>query len=406
MKIWLINHYAVPPTQAGGTRHFSLSRELIRKKHRVTIIASDIDYLTREKISPGKGIASGVQEVEGVPFLWLNTPKYGDNKYARVWNMLVFAFRLLFSAPSRLRERPDVVVGSSPHPFAALAAERLARRFRVPFVLEVRDLWPETLIDLGNISPDNPFIRILSWIEKYLYQRADRIVSLLPDAVNHMVQKGADREKVVWIPNGVDFSLMPPAAPHVDDHVFTLMYAGAHGLANGLGSILDAAAILKREGFDGRVLFRLVGDGPEKGGLQKRVREEGLHCVRLEPPVPKNKVYQMMQSADAFIVNLKDSPVFKWGVSPNKIFDFMVSARPIIFGTIFPQNPVAEARAGIIVPPDDPDAIASAVKNLVNMPLAERISMGQRGQAYVKSNHSFDKLAERFEQTLLGSVGS
>ena len=402
MNVWVINHYAVPPGRAGGTRHFSFAGELQKRGHKVTIIASSFDHYVRQEARLREGETYRLEEVDGVPFLWIRTPPYSGNSPARVWNMVAFALRLLGIANPALLGKPDVVWGSSPHLFAALAGERLARRYRTPFVLEVRDLWPETLIDLRGVSPRHPFIQVLERIEHYLYRRADRIISLLPLAHLHMIEKGAEPAKIAWIPNGVDLSVVPRPTPPPPrpDGVFTVMYAGAHGLANNLDLIVEAAAIVAKKGWNGRIQFRLLGDGPEKPRLKRMAQAWGLENIRFEDAVPKQEVYNALLSADAFVISLRDSRLFRWGVSPNKLFDYMASARPVIFAVATDSNPVADAGAGITVPPNDPAALAEAVIQLAKMSAQERWEMGLRGRRYVEEKHAFHRLTDKLEEVL------
>jgi len=400
MNIWIVNHYAIPPQQAGGTRHFVLARELIRRGHQVTVIVSSFDHATRREAHLASGELFKLEVVEGVPFLWLRTPPYAGNSVARIRNMAFFAYRVWRTASEVLPVKPDVIIGSSPHLFAALAAERVAARYRVPFVFEVRDLWPQTLIDLGSFSGRHPFIKLLERIERYLYRRAACVVTLLPGATTHIQEKGGDPSKVVWIPNGIDLALVPPPKPPREDKVFTLMYAGAHGLANGLQVVLEAAHKLEQEGWADKIRFRLVGDGPEKAHLMNRAKQLKLASVVFENPVPKSGVYSLLQEADAFLMVLMDSPLFQWGVSPNKLFDFMASARPIIFNVNTQFNPVDEAGAGISIPAGDSTALATAIKRLVQLPMKDRWAMGLRGRRYVEKYHSFDRLADKLEAVL------
>ena len=395
MRIWMINHYAEPY----GRQH-NLAGELIRRGHRVVIFASSFDHRTRQenRLAPGEKVKR--EDIDGVPYVWLRTPPYPGNTSARVWNMAVFAGRIWRVGKAAGFERPDVIIGSSPHLFAALAAQRLAARFRVPFVLEVRDLWPQSLVDLANVSARHPVVRGLEKMERYLYRRAARIISLLPGAVDHMVEKGADRERVVWIPNGINTDLVPPPEPPANDGVFTVMYAGAHGLANALDYVLDAAAVLQQEDLDRRILIRFIGDGPEKSRLQEVAAQRELTNVRFDGPVPRNRVYDLLREADAFVMPLKHSPVFRWGVSPNKLFDYLATARPVIFSVNSPINPVAEAQAGLTVPPENPLALAEAIKELLYMSPEKRWEMGLRGREYVERYHSFARLADKLEKTL------
>lgn len=314
--------------------------------------------------------------------------------------MLVFAVRLWACARKWALQRPDVIVGSSPHLFAALAAERLARRYRIPFVLEVRDLWPQTFLTVGNFSRYHPAIQGLEWLERYLYRRADRILTLLPAAVEHITKKGARRDVVVWLPNGVDLRLVPLPQPPPVRNVLTVMYAGAHGLANNLGSVLDAAAILQRDGWQSRVRVRFVGDGPEKARLQRRAQDEGITLVRFDLPVPKNQVYAVLQEADAFIHATRNIKLYRYGFSPNKLYDYLAVARPVIDAAVSFRSPVADSGGGLTISPDDASAMADAIKQLAEMPLAQRWEMGLRGRRYVEEHHDFQRLAAKFERVL------
>lgn len=404
MNVLLINAYALPPAWGGGTRHYSLCHELLQRGHEVLLCASSFDHVTKTERRLSAGQEFLCQEEQGVPFLWLRTTEYTGNSPARVRNMLSFASRVKRGVGLPAHFKPDLVLASTPHLFGADAGRQLARRLGVPFVLEVRDLWPETLLELGGISPWHPFILWLGLLEKRVYRAADRIISLLPGAWQHLEPKGAPRSKVHWLPNGVDLSLLPPASPAPGGPVFTVMYAGAHGLANGLDSILDAMGRLKQQGLEGRIRLVMMGEGPAKPALVERVRREHLDAlVEFRDPVPKAQVYGVLQQADAFIATLKDSPLYRYGISLNKIYDYLALARPIVFGVRSYNNPVEEADAGICTAPEDGAAMADALRRLVEMPAAEREGMGRRGRHFIETQHEKSILGARFE-TLLREV--
>ncbi len=386
MKIWLVNQYAVPPTQAGITRHYAFARELQRRGHRVTIVASSFDHVTRRETRLGANETWRLEMVEDVPFLWLRTPAYRGNSLARVRNIFSFAWSVAYRLAGQGIERPDLVVGSSPTLFAALAARKLAARWKIPFVMEVRDLWPESLVSLGKLSRRHPLVKALALIEKHLYRSAAGIVTLLPNACEYIVARGGPPDKVFWVPNGVDLALFPAPNPPQGADAFRVLYAGSHGLANGLDAILDAAAILQAKGQGHRIRFTLVGDGPQKPRLIKRAHDEQIDNVEFLDPVPKMNMHRLLSGADAFIVTLRSAEVYRYGTSLNKIFDFLAAGRPIVFGTPECRNPVSESGAGLVVPPEDAPALAAAVESLAETPTGALWAMGCKGRHYVEDH--------------------
>jgi len=400
MNIWILNHYAHPPDLPGGTRHYDLAQELVKRGHRVVIFASSFHhYLHREvRLQPAE--VWRIEDVNGVKFVWIRTPSYQHNDRYRVQNMIAFAFhvwqlgrRLPKIAPEI--KNPDVVIGSSPHLLTPLAAYAIARRYRVPFVMEVRDLWPQTIIDMGELSAQHLITKALQLLERFLYHRAERIITLLPWAHEYITACGVPRGKIVWIPNGVDLSRFASVADsHDSDEVFKVMYLGAHGQANALDVVLQAAQIVQNQGYS-QIKFILIGDGPEKPKLKKLATELELKNVEFRDPVPKDKIPEALQEANVFIFNLEKAEVFKYGVSSNKLFDYLAASKPVIFSVRSSNNPVEEAYCGLTVPPRDPQALAHAVMTLSQMPKEEREAMGRRGREYVEKYHAIPVLAEK-----------
>jgi glycosyltransferase involved in cell wall biosynthesis len=399
MNIWWINHFANPPTQAGGTRHYSLARALQKRGHRAMVVASNVDYLSRAERGLKKGENAASEDFNGVSFLWLRSSKYSRNPFSRIGNMLTFAWRV-WRADWRSQLAPDVLIGSTPQPFAALAAMYLARRLKVPFVLEVRDLWPQSLIDLGGYKAGHPFIWLLGRIERKLCRNARAVITLLPNSRAHLVDKGALERSIYWVPNGIDAEYMEDPVRPDGEGPFTLMYAGAHGVANGLDTLIDAAALLEKAGDRSRFRIILVGDGTEKPRLQNRVLQEGIKNVEFHKPVPKCEVRDKLQEADAFVLPLKPGGVFAHGISPNKLFEYMAMARPVIFATGSSSDPISKSGAGVSVAAGDPAALAGAARSLSEMGPDQRWAMGQRGRQYVLEHHEFNQLAERVEEAL------
>lgn len=402
--VWILNHYAQEPGGPGGTRHWSLARHLPSYGWEASIIASGTEHKTgRQRLEPGE--AKRLETYGNVPFLWLRGSPYKGNGPDRIRNMLEYTWRVLKPETTMALERPDAIIGSSVHPFAAWAGRRLARRYRVPFLFEVRDLWPETLIDMGRLSRRGPAAIALRKLERSLYESAERIIVLLPLAGDYIEPLGIAREKIVWIPNGVDLAGSAPVSAPVGRAGFTLMYFGAHGGANGLDNVIRAMRIIRDEKRAGHIRLRLIGDGPLKESLMALAEEVGASNVTFEAAVPKSRIPEIAAEADAFVFNLIDAPVFKFGISSNKIFDFMAARRPVIFCSNSANNPVADAGGGVTVPPQNPEALARAILELSELPPEGRAAMGKKAREHVEGNYSLEQLAARLADTLDSSLG-
>jgi glycosyltransferase involved in cell wall biosynthesis len=242
--------------------------------------------------------------------------------------------------------------------------------------------------------------RLLRGLERYLYRRAERIIILPPKATDYITGLGIDPQKVVWLPNGVNLSNYSGKQPSGSTNgQFTVMYMGAHGKANALDVLLEAAHAVQSRGYPA-IKFAVIGDGPEKPRLVAYQRRLGLVNTRFRDPVSKSLVPDALQSADALVLILQDLALYQYGISLNKLFDYLAAGRPVILSGNPANNLVEEAKCGLSVPPGDPAALADAIIRLYEMPPGERAAMGQRGYAYVKQNHDFALLAQRLVHLL------
>lgn len=297
--------------------------------------------------------------------------------------------------------RPDVIIGSSVHPFAAWAGANWADRFHVPFIFEVRDLWPQTLVDMGRLSSGGIIARSLYRLEKMLYKRADRIVVLFPRASEYIEQLGIQPDKVVYIPNGVDLADFPEIPPPFERDVFNLMYFGAHGNANDLANLLNAVVILRKRGTYNKLRLRLIGEGPLKAELQAQAKVNNLDNVFFEPPVSKERIPSLAAEADGFVITWCNLPgIYRFGISPNKLFDYLAAGRPIVIALDAANNPVEEAGAGITVPPEDPESLADAIEKMTLSTYQKRLEYGKNARQYVEMYHDFPILAKKLSITL------
>ncbi|HEY7934795.1 MAG TPA: glycosyltransferase family 4 protein, partial [Solirubrobacteraceae bacterium] len=324
-----------------------------------------------------------------------NAPGYHGNDWRRVLNMLVFSV-LAFVAGVLRREQPQVVVGVSVHPLAALTGLLLARVKHARFFFEVTDLWPETLIDFGRLSPDGRAARWMRRLERYLFRHAERIVMLWRHTDAYVASQGVSPDKILWVPHGVELGRYEELEPYEGGPAkpFRIMFLGGFVASNSLDSILDAADVLHKRGRDD-VKFVMIGSGQERETLIKRARDEQLDNVDFRPAVPKREVGKVMGEADAFIYGLRDLPLYRFGISLNKLTDYLAAGRPIIFFGKSTYDPVRDAEAGFSVPPGDPEVLADAIERLVALTPDERIEMGERGRRYLLEHHNIPGLATR-----------
>lgn len=397
--IWLVNHYAQEPGSAGGTRHFSLARQLQLHGFAPYIIAASTEHnLGKQRLAKSESLR--VDTIDGVPFVWLRSPSYDGNGLKRLWNMLDFARRVAGNKLLHHIPKPDAVIGSTPDPFAAFGAARAARKHKAKFLCEVRDFWPISLIELGKLSASHPLAKIMTAIETRLYRQAARILVVQQRSDLYLTPRGVAAEKIVWVPNGIDLALFPDPGPKAETADFTFMYFGAHGNGNALENVLHAMMHAEEKDPEGRIHLRLIGDGPLKPALIEKAKEFGLKRTSFEPPIPKRDIPALAAEADALLFNVVDMPILKYGISANKLFDYLAARRPVLFACNAVNNPVAEAGAGITVPAGDAHALCDAMLELVAKPQAERLAMGERGRAYVAKHHAIEALGATLAHTL------
>jgi glycosyltransferase involved in cell wall biosynthesis len=408
MNILLINHYAGSPAMGMEFRPYYMAREWVRAGHEVTIAAASFSHL--RTVNPAGTSVMEEECLDGIRYLWFRTPPYRGNDLGRVRNMAAFVSRLLLHHREILRRtRPGAVIASSTYPLDIFPAWLIARRAGAKLVFEVHDLWPLSPVELGGMSPLHPFILVMQGAENFAYRAAGRVVSMLPEARRHMERHGMDSGKFAYIPNGIDLGDWrgdPEKIPEEHEKTLSRMrgkgglivcYAGAHGLANDLDTLLDGAGILKEE----NLWFVLVGQGPEKEKLRGRCRSGGLDRVVFLPPVSRRAVPDLLSRMDILYLGLRREPLFRFGVSPNKLMDYMMSGKPVVQAIEAGNDLVRDSGCGLTVPPGDARALAGALRAMAALAPEERERMGRRGRAYVTARHHYGILGETFLRVLM-----
>lgn len=401
MKIWYLSAYDQPRGQS--TRTYDFSRELVRRGHEVTMFTNSYCHFTHvEYLGPKERWR--VESVDGIRVVWLKTRPYRGNGAGRALNMLDNAVRIL-QASKALGERPDVVLGPSVPTLTGWAASRLADRYRVPFIFEVRDVWPDALVDMGGLSKSSLTYWMFRHLEKLLYRKATRISSTLPHIAEHVAGSGSDPEKIICIPNGVDL------APYVSDCSYDggdgrqliVMYVGGFGLDHDVPTIIRAAKLLQDAG-DTTFRFIVIGGGVRKAECEEEARSYRLRNLEFRAPIPKSSIPEVQQGADILVAAITESKSYRFGLNLNKLCAYFASARPVLFSGNPPNDPVRESGAGLSIGAEDPQAMVAALKELAGLESAVRVEMGKRGRRYAQTTLSMEALGERMEKMLASAM--
>jgi len=411
MHLLIVNQYGLPSGVPGITRHGDLGAHLVRRGHEVTVIASRFNYLTRASSS-----GDPTENHAGVTFRWLDTGAYRTNDRQRLRSMLSFTVRSIVAGLS-LRRRPDVVLASSPHLLAGVSGAVLARRYRVPLVFEVRDLWPSVLVDLGAVRAGSRVQWMLERLERWCYARADRIITVPPHADRRVAEVGEDATKCVHIPNATTFrfdatpaddrsgSELPPSLAGIFDRARgrdVLLYAGAQGVSNGLHVLLDAMDLLRSTDpatYECTAVV-LVGDGGQHAELVRDAAARGHEQVFFHPPIEKAAVPAALERASFLLVSFADAPTYGYGLSPNKLFDYMAAGKPVLLASRLTDTAVDEADAGRRYDPGSAESLADGIRALVGTSTDERRAMGLRGRALVRDRYTIEATGDRLDALL------
>lgn len=381
MNILVIHQFYLGPGEPGGTRFNDFARLWRAHGHDVRVVASTVAYDSGETVR-GAGLP-------GVRRAWTLSHPRGQ-RLRRLASMVGFGVTGSVSATTFLGWRPDVVIATSPALTAALPGMLAAARYQCPFVFEVRDLWPESAVTTGVMSADSPVVRAAEGLEATACEVADRVVGVTVAITDDLVARGlVPRERTAVIPNGVDLG----ALPAVDRDTlrrrlgwegrYVAIYAGAHGLANDLDQLVEAARLLQHRRD---ILLVSVGRGPERARLVAASRS--LPNLRWLDAVPPDEAFGLVAAADAALVLLQDNPTFRT-VYPNKMFAAMAAEVPVILAVDgAARDLVLRAGAGVVVPPGSAPDLAAAIGNLAADP-ARGLQMGWRGR---------DCVAERFDR--------
>lgn len=404
MNILYIEHYAGSDKYGMEFRPFYMAREWVKMGHSVTILAADFSHLRKQNPVVKKDFTEEFDS--GVRYVWLKTNRYRRNNHMRMLNMLTFYKKVKRNA-KKIAEtyQPDVIIHSSTYPMDVYAAQEVKKHCGAPCFYEIHDLWPMSLTAMAPVLTEgNPLVRVVQKAEDACYRLDDGVVSILPDAIRHIEERGFTNVNYHNVPNGVVLSDQPEPAPlsneitalfhqFKEDGKFVVLYAGGHARSNALDCLIEAANLL-----DHKVQLVLVGKGDQKERLMEAAKDK--KNITFLPPVEKQQIPTLLSLADALYLGAKNDPLYEYGVGMNKIFDYMLASKPVINGIRSGGNPLDLSGCALTIPPEDAAALADAITRLQQMPEEDREIMGQKGHDYVVENHNYTVLAKKFLDAL------
>ncbi len=406
MNVLIFAHFAGSPHHGMVYGHYYLAREWVKLGHEVSIVAASHAHTRfRQPEQTGK---IHEENIDGIRYVWLPTPAYDPkSSFGRVRNILTFGLRCRFAKIPV--SKADLVICSSHHTFPIYAARRYALKFKARLVFEVRDLWPLTLMELGGASKRNPFIALMQHAEDYAYKYSDKVVSVLPGAKDYMVSRGMAPQKFVYVPNGANLSeqstkkVLP--ASHLqqlkeirEKHPFVIGYVGKVGLSNALHTLIEALALCN----DKQIAVAILGSGAYAEDLRLMASRLGVsERVFFLNQVEKEMVQSFFDYVDVAYAGALKNPLYRFGMSLTKLNDFMLAAKPILYGVEAPGNTVEESGAGISCPAEDPQALSQAILKMAKMSPEELAVMGERGREWVIKNRDYRVLAKKFLESVI-----
>jgi len=384
-------------------RPYYLATQWQKQGNNVMIIGGSFSHLRHH--NPQHKNKVFYEKIDGVQYVWLKTNSYSGNGAKRVLSMFAFVLRLFVNGPDILRKfNPDLIIASSTYPLENFPIYWLARKFKSKYCYEVHDLWPLSPMELGGMSRYHPFILLMQWAENYGYKNSDFVVSMLPLALPHMILHGLDPRKFNYIPNGImvdDWKRYEVPQDHVNaiekirNKGKTIIgYAGGHAISNALEFLIEAASLTQQTAAD--LHFVLVGKGAEKENLIKLSNNLNLKNVLFLDPVRKNEIPGLLAAMDILYLGWRQNPLYRFGISPNKLLDYMMSGKPIVHSVNAGNDIVKEAGCGISVPAEQPVEIVRAFLEISQMGKSEQLRLGENGRNFALKNYDYEKLARAF----------
>lgn len=392
-NIWYVSKYAIPLEYGFGSRHFYLAREFNRLGNNTTIVSSDSNHLGR--FPEFKSVYTR-EIIDGVNTWWIKTIKYRrSNSIRRIMSWIDFEMKL-WLMPKRKMPRPEIVIVSSLSLLTILNGYWLKKKFGCKLIFEIRDIWPLTIIEVGIYNRWNPFIMFLSWVERFGYRNSDIIVGTMPRLFGHVRKVTGKAINCHCIPSGYDPDLYnnPEQLPegyeecYIPKNKFIIGYAGSIGTSNELNTLIQCSKEMKEHL---NIHFLILGDGDLLNEYKSQTA--GQKNITFAPKVKKAQVQMVLRHCQVLYFSVENSKVWRYGLSLNKLIDYMIAGKPIIASYSGYQSMINEAKCGIFIPAKDVRSLNMAIHELARLPKNQLSSIGDRGKQWLLKNRPYNKIA-------------
>lgn len=397
-NIWLINYYSYPPGTSSWRRHYDLGKELLKYGYNIDIIGGSFVH-DRKKHILNKNEKYRIENHEGLRYHILNGISYSGS-LMRILSMIEFMIKVFFYE-KKLKVKPDIIYCSYPHPFNGLISLYLSKKYKCKFILEIRDLWPETWVEMGAVTRKSLIYKVFARIEKLLYKKADKIITLSPGDYIYIEKLGISKNKIKWISNGVDLeefdkNYFKEPVYKFDKKKFNITYTGSIGIANALDEIFKVAKELINED----VIFNIIGEGPLKRQYIDFCKDSNINNVKFYNPVSKNEVPALLKESDVLIITTKKCNLYKYGISFNKVFEYLAAGKPIIIAYDTEYDFIKEADCGFSISAESEIELLKTIRNILSISKSKRELLGINGRKYAEKNFSMKMLSEKIDLIL------
>lgn len=410
-NIWIWNHYATNMFKDQAGRHYWFAENLIKQGYTPTVFCASTVHNSDENIETGI-LKFASESVNGIPFIFVKTPDYKGNGKKRIKNMIAF-YKNLFPVSkeyAKLHGKPDVILASSVHPLTLVAGIKIAKKFGVPCICEVRDLWPETLVAMDKIDENSIIAWMLYRLEKFIYKKADKLIFTFAGGKDYVKNTGLNISKVRYINNGIDIDKFNENESNnifedtdLDNgSIFKILYTGSIGTANALSYLIKAAKLIEERGFK-NIRFILFGEGYQKKELEEYVRINNITNVTFKGKVEKKYIPNILSKSDLNVFTGKPIYLYKYGLSLNKIFDYFASGKPTISNMECGYDMLEKYNCGITVKGGSEEALAEGILKFYNMSKVEYSTYCNNALLAVQ-NFDFKVLTDKLEKVILEEI--